>query len=149
MKYEFILLNHFGVVAKRVCAAAAAKTAAHEGDDNTPSGPTGRGIKISVLVFLMDQNHKCPGYIIIKENTKETRSNISLTCIPSTTIAGTGQHSFNTCLRCTSYQGNPYNFHAHTEDVGLPTKFWLNIGPALQPIAGSISVNHLQRRTIY
>ena len=34
--YEFNLLHHVGVVAKRVRAAAAA----HEGDDNTPSGPT-------------------------------------------------------------------------------------------------------------
>ena len=41
MKYEFNLLHHVGVVAKRVCAAAAAL----EGDDNTPSGPTGRGVK--------------------------------------------------------------------------------------------------------
>ena len=41
MNYEFNLLNHVGVVAKIVCAAAAA----HEGDDNTPSGPTGRGVK--------------------------------------------------------------------------------------------------------
>ena len=48
MNYEFNLLHHVGVVAKRVCAAAAgaaAETAAHEGDDNTPSGPTGRGVK--------------------------------------------------------------------------------------------------------
>ena len=42
MNYEFNLLHHVGVVAKRVCVAA---TAAHEGDDNTPSGPTGRGVK--------------------------------------------------------------------------------------------------------
>ena len=43
MNYEFNLLNHVGVVAKRVCAAAAAaaETAAHEGDDNTPLRPTG------------------------------------------------------------------------------------------------------------
>ena len=41
MNYELNLLNHVGVVAKRVCATAAA----HEGDDNTPSGPTGRGVK--------------------------------------------------------------------------------------------------------
>ena len=27
------------------------------------------------------------------------------TCIPFTTIAGAGQHSFNTCLRCTWYRG--------------------------------------------
>ena len=44
--YEFNLLHHVGVVAKRVhAAAAAAETAAHKGDDNTPSGPTGRGVK--------------------------------------------------------------------------------------------------------
>ena len=41
MNYEFNMLHHVGVVAKRVCAAAAA----HEGEDNTPSGPTGRGVK--------------------------------------------------------------------------------------------------------
>ena len=34
MNYEINLLNHVGVVAKRECVAAAA----HEGDDNTPSG---------------------------------------------------------------------------------------------------------------
>ena len=38
---EFNLLHDVGVVAKRVGAAAA-----HEGDDNTPSGPTGRGVKM-------------------------------------------------------------------------------------------------------
>ena len=43
MNYEFNLLHHVGVVAKRVWAAAA--ETAHEGDDNTPSGPTGRGVK--------------------------------------------------------------------------------------------------------
>ena len=40
MYYEFDLLHHVGVVAKRLRAAAA-----YEGDDNTPSGPTGRGVK--------------------------------------------------------------------------------------------------------
>ena len=45
MNYEFNLMHHVGVVAKRVCEAAAAETAAHEGDDNTTSGPTGRGVK--------------------------------------------------------------------------------------------------------
>ena len=40
--YEFNLLHHVVVVAKRVCAAA---ETAHEGDDNTPSGPMGRGVK--------------------------------------------------------------------------------------------------------
>ena len=51
MNYEFNLLHHVGVVAKRVCAAAAAAAAetetAHEGDGNTPSGPTGRGVKMA------------------------------------------------------------------------------------------------------
>ena len=36
MNYEFNLLHLVGVVAKRVCAAAA--ETAHEGDDNTPRG---------------------------------------------------------------------------------------------------------------
>ena len=51
MNYEFNVLHHVGVVAKRVCAAAA-ETAVHEGDDNTPSGPTGRGVKITVIGSL-------------------------------------------------------------------------------------------------
>ena len=44
MNYEFHLLHHVGVVAKRQCAAAA-ETVAHEGDDNIPLGPTGKGVK--------------------------------------------------------------------------------------------------------
>ena len=46
MNYEFNLLHHVAIVpvAKRGCVAA--KTAAHEGDDNyTPSGSTDRGVK--------------------------------------------------------------------------------------------------------
>ena len=35
VNFEFDLLHHVGVVAKRVCAAA---ETAHEGDDNTPRG---------------------------------------------------------------------------------------------------------------
>ena len=31
------------------------------------------------------------------------------------------------------------------EDVVLPTKFRFNVGPALQPIAGSMPVNYLRR----
>ena len=46
MNYEFNLLHHGGVVTKRVRATAAA----HEGDDNTPSGPTGRGVKMGVAL---------------------------------------------------------------------------------------------------
>ena len=53
MNYELNLLHHAGVVAKRVGAsAAAAETAAHEGDDNTPSGPTGRGVKTILLTIF-------------------------------------------------------------------------------------------------
>ena len=47
MNYEFNMLHHVGVVAKRVHAAAET-AAAHEWDNNTPSGrsgPTGRGVK--------------------------------------------------------------------------------------------------------
>ena len=56
--YELNLLHHVGVVAKRLCAAAetAAEKAAHEGDDNTPSGPTGRGVKMAVVTpIIMEQ----------------------------------------------------------------------------------------------
>ena len=71
---------------------------------------------------------------IIKERTKETSSNISSTRIPSNTIARADHHSFETCFDV-----------PRTEDVGLPTKFRLNVGPALQPIAGSMPVNRLRR----
>ena len=37
--YEFNLLHHIGVVAKR-CHATAETAMAHEGDDDTPSGRT-------------------------------------------------------------------------------------------------------------
>ena len=50
MNYEFNLLHHVGVVAKRVCAAVAA---AHEGDNNTPSGPMGRGVKNNISMVSM------------------------------------------------------------------------------------------------
>ena len=85
---------------------------------------------------------------IIEESTKETSSNISSTCIPFTTIAGAGQHAFNTCLP-SPVLANIYSIPAYdvprTEDVGLPTKFKFNVGPALQPIAGSGPVNRLRR----
>ena len=32
-----------------------------------------------------------------------------------------------------------------TENVGLPTKFQVNVGPVLQSIAGSMAVNRLRR----
>ena len=54
MNYEFNLLHHAGVVAKRL-RAAAVETAAggHEGDDNTPSGPTGRRVKSRVYFWML------------------------------------------------------------------------------------------------
>ena len=71
---------------------------------------------------------------IIKERTMETSSNIIFDVYSFHRRAG--QHSFNTCLRCTWYS---------FEDVSLPTKFRFNVGPALQPIAGSMQVNRLRR----
>ena len=50
MNYEFNLLLHVGVVAKTLRAAAAA----HEGDDNTPTGPTGRGVTHKLLYEIPD-----------------------------------------------------------------------------------------------
>ena len=61
---------------------------------------------------------------------------MSSTCITSTTIAGDGQHSFNILVA--------YNL-PDTEDVGQPIKSRFNVGPALQPIAGSMPVNRLRR----
>ena len=93
----------------------------------------------SVLVFLMGQNPKCWGYNqrlfiskisdIIKERTKETSYNISSTRspIPSPVLANV--HSL------LAYDVS------RAEDVGLLTKFRFNVGPASQPIAGSMPVN--------
>ena len=54
INYDFNLLHHVGVVAKRVCAAAAAAETAQEGDDMTPSGPTGRGVKSVQKKYIHD-----------------------------------------------------------------------------------------------
>ena len=61
---------------------------------------------------------------------------MSSTSITSTTIAGADQHNIHSIL---AYAG------IDTEDVGLPTKFRFSVGPALQAIAGSMSVNRLRR----
>ena len=55
MNYEFNLLHHVGVVAKRVRAAAAAAETAHEGDDTTPSGPAGRGVKTTMVALSCER----------------------------------------------------------------------------------------------
>ena len=44
MNYEFNQLHHVGVVAKRVRVSVA-----HEGDDNTPSGPRGKNPLVSMI----------------------------------------------------------------------------------------------------
>ena len=67
---------------------------------------------------------------IIREITKETSLNISSTCIPSTIIA------IHPILA---------NDVPRTKDVCFPTKFRLDVGPASQPIAGSMPVNCLRR----
>ena len=67
---------------------------------------------------------------IIIKRIKE--SNISSTCrpIPFTTIT-------DKCTRLCDVPG--------THNVGLPTKYWFNVGPASQPIAGSMPVNRIRR----
>ena len=69
---------------------------------------------------------------IIKERTKETNSNIVYSF-----------HHHRLVL------ANIHSILAYdvpgTEDVGLPTKFRFIVGPALQPIAGSMPVNRLRR----
>ena len=73
--------------------------------------------KISVLVFLMGQNPKCLRRVLLPP--------------PSAVLA------------------NIHSILAYdvpdTEDVGLPSKFRINVGPALQSIAGSMLVNRLRR----
>ena len=85
-------------------------------------------------------------------------------CIPSTTIAGAGQHQFNDILVSESCYRVPFLLlrlrvlrHSlisqctplydvpRTHDVGLPTQYPFNVGPASQPIAGSMLVNRLRR----
>ena len=73
---------------------------------------------------------------IIKERTKETSSNISSTCIPSTTIAGAGQHLFNTCLRCTSYRGcRPTHKIPVQCRASIAAHCWFNAGQSSTTLA--------------
>ena len=74
---------------------------------------------------------------IIKERTKETSSDIISPYVPPTTIAVMANiHSI------LAY----YDDLSRTEELGLPTQFRFNVGPALQSIAGSMPVNRLRRR---
>ena len=55
-------------------------------------------------------------------------------------------YSFHNHRRCWSIfiQYLP-TYVPRTDDVGLPTNFLFNVGPAPQPIAGSMPVNRLRR----
>ena len=66
---------------------------------------------------------------IIRERTKETSSNISSMCIPSTTIAGAGQHVFNTCrvfLGYTSYRGRRPIYPPNAGSLLGKRRSWFN-----------------------
>ena len=78
---------------------------------------------------------------IIKKRTKETSSNIYSTCIPSTTIAGAGQHSFNICLRCTSYRGRSPTHQ-------IPVQCWASIAAHCWFNAGQLSTTLVQHYSI-
>ena len=72
---EFNLLHHVDVVAKRVRAAAAAAetaVAAHEGDDNTPSGPTGREVKTTTVVLSGLKVNKLQYYYMLYHDEDES-----------------------------------------------------------------------------
>ena len=78
---------------------------------------------------------------IIKERTKKTSSNISSPCIPSTTRAGAGQHSFNTCLRCTSYRGcRPTHQIPIQCWASIAAHCWFNAGQSFTTLAQHNSI---------
>ena len=73
---------------------------------------------------------------IIKKRTKETSLNISSTRIPSITIAGAGQHSFNTCLRCTWYRWcRPTNQIQVQCLASVAANCWFNAGQSSTTLA--------------
>ena len=78
----------------------------------------------------MGQNPKCPGYNQGKNQGDKFKYIFELYSFLH--HRGAGQHSFNICLHV-----------PRTEDVGLPTKFWFNVGPGSQLIGGSMPVNYL------
>ena len=86
----------------------------------------------SVLVFLMGQNPKCPGYIR-REPRRQVKIYIQRVFLPPPSP-----------VLANIYSVLAYDI-PRTEDVGLPTKFRFNVGPASQPIAGSMPVNRLRR----
>ena len=80
----------------------------------------------NVLVSLMGQNTKCPGYNLRKEPRRQVQIDIF------------DLYSFHHHRRCWPILA--YDV-PRTEDVGLRTKFRLNVGPASQHIAGQMPVN--------
>ena len=85
----------------------------------------------------MGKNPKCPGY---GKDQGEKLKYISSTFINSISIAGSGQHLFDTCQWML---GVSLVYDAH--NVGLPTQFLFNHGPESQPIVGSMTVNCVRR----
>ena len=112
-------------------------------------------VNIAVLVFLMGQNPECPGYnywkywfsscagiqnvqdIIIEiTNTRQVYiQRVGLFLPPPLLIK-----SVYASIRCTWYK-----YTKKQTGIGLPTQYRFNVGPASQPIAGSMLVNHFQR----
>ena len=78
---------------------------------------------------------------IIKKRTKETSSNISSTCIPSTTVAGAGQHSFNTGLLYTRYR-------ACMPTHQIPAQCWASVSAHCWFNAGQLSATLVQHLSI-
>ena len=82
----------------------------------------------------MGQNPKCSGYNYIKERTKDTiEIYLQRVFLPPPSPVLVNTHSILA-----------YDVPC-TQDVDFPTKFWYNVGPVSQPIAGSVPVNRLRR----
>ena len=85
----------------------------------------------SVLVFLVGQNPKCPGYNLRKEPRRQVQIYLQRVFLPPPSPVLANIHSILA-----------YDV-PRTKDVGLPTKFRFNVGPASQPIAASKPVSRL------
>ena len=78
---------------------------------------------------------------IIKGRTKERSSNISSACISSTTIAGAGQYSFNTCLRCATYRWCRPTLQIPVQCLAIiAAHCWFNAGQSSTTLAQHYSV---------
>ena len=76
INFEFNLLRHVGVVAKRWRAAA---ETAHEGD-NTPSGPTGLGVKMAEKFEMLDNGTSATRvkFVSVKKNQSMPESILAI-----------------------------------------------------------------------